>query len=212
MRLLPPVLLAVATGLGACQRHEGRNAGECSDAADNDGDGAFDCDDADCAGSSDCDAASDSGDTGGDDDDTGGGDPYAYVGTRTFSGEVRGQSCGGDTVADYGVELTSGEEWVYLLSRCPTCTRFYRNLSDPAVICTNYTMQNPSYRALLFDEDIVIVYTLQAEGSTPGKEEGSSAPVPYSADTTIAFTYSFSTGADLATASGEMKFDRPPGP
>jgi len=33
---------------------EGRNAGECSDAADNDGDGLFDCGDPDCEGSPDC--------------------------------------------------------------------------------------------------------------------------------------------------------------
>jgi len=35
--------------------HEGRNAGECSDEADNDGDGLFDCDDPDCTGSAACD-------------------------------------------------------------------------------------------------------------------------------------------------------------
>ena len=33
---------------------EGRNPGECTDGADNDGDGDFDCDDSDCAGSPDC--------------------------------------------------------------------------------------------------------------------------------------------------------------
>lgn len=33
---------------------EGQNAGECSDAADNDVDGAFDCDDPDCVNSPDC--------------------------------------------------------------------------------------------------------------------------------------------------------------
>ena len=33
---------------------EGASAGECTDGADNDGDGAFDCDDSDCAGAPDC--------------------------------------------------------------------------------------------------------------------------------------------------------------
>lgn len=33
---------------------EGRSAGECRDGADNDGDGAFDCDDLGCVGSPDC--------------------------------------------------------------------------------------------------------------------------------------------------------------
>lgn len=38
---------------------EGRTPGECSDAADNDGDGLFDCDDPDCAGASSCEAEGD---------------------------------------------------------------------------------------------------------------------------------------------------------
>ena len=49
---------------------EGRNSGECSDDADNDGDGAFDCFDTDCAGAADCmddGGGDDGGDEGGDD-------------------------------------------------------------------------------------------------------------------------------------------------
>ncbi|MFH1462936.1 MAG: MopE-related protein [Pseudomonadota bacterium] len=38
---------------------EGKNPGECSDGADNDGDGLYDCDDDDCAGSPDCDGSQD---------------------------------------------------------------------------------------------------------------------------------------------------------
>ena len=52
---------------------EGRNAGECSDGADNDGDGLFDCDDPDCAGAPSCaddDDASDDDDGTPDDDDS----------------------------------------------------------------------------------------------------------------------------------------------
>ena len=37
---------------------EGQNPGECTDRADNDADGQFDCDDSDCAGSPDCQDAS----------------------------------------------------------------------------------------------------------------------------------------------------------
>ncbi len=36
------------------ERWEGQYAGECSDEADNDGDGLFDCDDSDCAGAPNC--------------------------------------------------------------------------------------------------------------------------------------------------------------
>jgi hypothetical protein len=40
---------------GACTlRVEGQNPGECSDGADNDADGLYDCDDPDCAGAPDC--------------------------------------------------------------------------------------------------------------------------------------------------------------
>jgi hypothetical protein len=57
--------------LGRCGEEavEGQNAGECSDGADNDGDGDFDCDDADCAGSPDCDEGTQDTDGGGDDTD-----------------------------------------------------------------------------------------------------------------------------------------------
>ena len=47
---------------------EGDEPGECSDGADNDQDGAYDCDDPDCAGSPDC--SGDDDDTTDDDDDT----------------------------------------------------------------------------------------------------------------------------------------------
>lgn len=50
--------------------YEGDEAGECSDGADNDQDGLFDCDDDGCAGSPDCDGDTDTSDTG-DTDDSG---------------------------------------------------------------------------------------------------------------------------------------------
>ncbi|MBN1336283.1 MAG: hypothetical protein JXB39_10005, partial [Deltaproteobacteria bacterium] len=41
--------------LASCGTHtEGTEPGDCSDGADNDGDGLFDCDDDGCAGSPDC--------------------------------------------------------------------------------------------------------------------------------------------------------------
>ncbi len=43
-------IFALACGGAA----EGEVAGDCTDRADNDGDGAFDCDDSGCAGSPDC--------------------------------------------------------------------------------------------------------------------------------------------------------------
>lgn len=38
---------------------EGKNAGECADGADNDGDGLYDCNDPDCSGAPDCEAEGD---------------------------------------------------------------------------------------------------------------------------------------------------------
>jgi hypothetical protein len=52
--------LLLFLGLGcAGAGSEGREAGDCSDDADNDGDGLFDCDDDSCAGSDLCDGATD---------------------------------------------------------------------------------------------------------------------------------------------------------
>jgi len=56
-------LIISGTSLLAClgigKDSEGANAGECSDGADNDEDGDFDCDDEDCQGSPDCDEPED---------------------------------------------------------------------------------------------------------------------------------------------------------
>ena len=54
----------------AVQDFEGDDPGECSDDADNDQDGLFDCDDPDCAGADACDGVDDD-DSGPDDDDAG---------------------------------------------------------------------------------------------------------------------------------------------
>jgi formylglycine-generating enzyme required for sulfatase activity len=50
------------TDAGAVRGAEGTEVGDCTDRADNDGDGAFDCDDTGCAGSPDCEGAGDGAD------------------------------------------------------------------------------------------------------------------------------------------------------
>ncbi|MCB9762732.1 MAG: hypothetical protein H6739_23225 [Alphaproteobacteria bacterium] len=66
---------------------EGDDGGECSDGADNDQDGYFDCDDQGCWGSPDCDQVNPGDDTGVDGDDTGsGGDDTGSGGDDTGSG------------------------------------------------------------------------------------------------------------------------------
>ena len=56
MAAISLVVLGLACGTGA---HEGDDAGECSDGADNDRNGEFDCDDPGCAGAPDCQSAPD---------------------------------------------------------------------------------------------------------------------------------------------------------
>ena len=66
-------LLACVENKEADIRKEGTVGGDCSDGADNDDDGAFDCEDDGCAGSPDCIEESDTGaveDTDTDDTDT----------------------------------------------------------------------------------------------------------------------------------------------
>ena len=55
--------LLVACGEKAEKRMEGTEVGDCTDRADNDGDGLFDCDDDGCAGAPDCMDVVDTGDT-----------------------------------------------------------------------------------------------------------------------------------------------------
>ncbi len=69
---------------------EGTNPGECTDAADNDSDGAYDCEDSDCSGSPDCQDDTDEG-SGGDTDGGSGGD------TDEGSGGDADGGSGGDT-------------------------------------------------------------------------------------------------------------------
>ena len=74
-------------------RREGQNAGECSDAADNDLDGLYDCDDPDCEGSPDCPGSGDDDDddasAGGDDDDDDDDDDDASAGVGGCAGDER---------------------------------------------------------------------------------------------------------------------------
>jgi hypothetical protein len=51
-------LIFLGAGLGCGSELEGDDPGECSDRADNDADGFFDCDDSDCDNSPDCDTTS----------------------------------------------------------------------------------------------------------------------------------------------------------
>jgi len=52
--LAPLSLVSCGEKVDTALEHEGDDAGECSDDADNDRDGLFDCDDPDCAGASSC--------------------------------------------------------------------------------------------------------------------------------------------------------------
>ena len=77
---------------------EGANPGECSDGADNDFDGDYDCNDSDCAGSpdcleSDCDDGADNDQDG--DFDCDDSDSDAYPGAPEVSDDGVDQNCDG---------------------------------------------------------------------------------------------------------------------
>lgn len=81
---------------------EGMNPGECSDGADNDGDGAFDCMDSDCAGAPSCGDGSVPTDTGSRDTGTSldSSAPPADTGTITDTGTPPPDSSGPPVCAD----------------------------------------------------------------------------------------------------------------
>lgn len=77
--------------------YEGDVSGECSDGADNDRDGAYDCDDADCAGSPDCDTGAAPTDSDSDTDTDSGGGAGGGGGGDSGGGGGSGTGGGGDT-------------------------------------------------------------------------------------------------------------------
>lgn len=83
------------TGTEPPVEYEGDEAGECTDGADNDQDGLFDCDDEGCAGSPDCDETDTDEDTGYPDTDTTI-NPWDALGTwtTTWGYELFNESCG----------------------------------------------------------------------------------------------------------------------
>jgi hypothetical protein len=119
------------------EEYEGDDPGECSDGADNDRDGLYDCEDDDCAGAPACagdddDATGDDDDATGDDDDSTGGDDddatadgayiYAHTATALYSvnpnapydetliGNFSGMNGFSQGVTDLAVDLL-GEMW-----------------------------------------------------------------------------------------------------
>ena len=122
-------LVLTACGTAA----EGQNAGECADGADNDGNGAFDCDDGGCSGSPDCAGGDDTAAsqnaapsgaalaitpaTPGDDDDltcsivTEATDPNGDTVTYRYAWMVNGGDAGvsGQTVS--AAQTSGGESW-----------------------------------------------------------------------------------------------------
>ena len=86
--------LAAFVLLTACspKRVEGTEPGDCTDDADNDADGLFDCDDPDCAGASVCEDADD--DTGTDTDTAEEADAYVEGSWTAVDAEYHKDECG----------------------------------------------------------------------------------------------------------------------
>ena len=95
---MPIFLISVLAGCSE-PLNEGTGPGDCTDRADNDGDGLFDCDDDGCESSPDC-TGSGSDDSGNDDTSTdSGGDSGTEpkVGDRQFLGVGAWHTCAGDS-------------------------------------------------------------------------------------------------------------------
>ena len=125
-------MIGVLFALGGCEggddddtteeEIEGDEAGECSDGADNDQDGLFDCDDAGCEGSPDCDgddddisdddddASDDDDDISDDDDDDTGDDDDTVSGWTFLMGSPVGEVGRGDDESQHHVTLTMDPE------------------------------------------------------------------------------------------------------
>jgi len=144
-RLRSPVLLLVALAL-SCQVEpwEGRNAGECSDDADNDADSLFDCNDPDCQGSPECAAGDDdladdddSGDDDSGDDDDSAETPPAFE-DRTQAAGLLADDRGTHDAGGRGLAVADidGDGWpdLYLTGdlgeNYSVADRLYRNRGD----------------------------------------------------------------------------------
>ena len=108
---------------GAIRDIEGDAAGECSDLADNDQDGLFDCADPDCAGAPDCTGDDDT--TAGDDDDTSAGDD-----DDTSAGDDDDTSTGDDDDSGETYTYVSPELWMMVAIEAENTSDLLKNLEN----------------------------------------------------------------------------------
>jgi hypothetical protein len=105
MRTLALVLLS-GLMLAACANVEGDAVGECSDGADNDRDGRFDCQDPDCFGSPACAGDDDDSGAAGDDDDATGDDDDATGDDDDATGDDDDTTAGDDDDATGPIQVS----------------------------------------------------------------------------------------------------------
>ena len=130
-------MLLLLASLAGCSDHvsdtgvrlpEGRTAGDCSDGADNDGDGLFDCNDPGCSGSPDCVPA---------DTDTGT-NTDTDTGIDTDTDRDSGSDSNGDTATDTGGDTDTNSFVDYLTSYGATMV---------AITAGTFTMGSPTGEA-----------------------------------------------------------------
>jgi hypothetical protein len=152
--LLAATLACAGGGKGGddSRDFEGDDAAECSDGADNNQDGVFDCDDPGCAASPDCDGADADTDTDTDTDaDTATGPRYdfsAWEGSRRF---VLAEADCDDTVAESGFLVEPGSATANeLAALCPTCASFYEVTPEQEAACDGYGLTT-TWRGVVLD-------------------------------------------------------------
>ena len=129
LTLAPMFLVLAIAVVWSCNQEivEGQHAGDCSDGADNDMDGLFDCDDDTCAGSPVCDGPGDDDDTSSsDDDDTSSSDDDDSMGPDDDDSSPGGGS---------GTGEGEGQSENCRKQACPECTNGTDDDGDGLVDC-----------------------------------------------------------------------------
>ena len=93
-------------------------------------------------------------------------DTAVWEGTRTFMVDARydDYDCDGDTVAETGVELTSGSVYDAMMAACPLCDHVYEVQVERDEACGWIELQTSVWRGLVLGEGSAQVYRFTEDG------------------------------------------------
>jgi len=93
-------------------------------------------------------------------------DTAVWEGSRTFSVDARydDYDCEGDTVAESGVELTSGGVYEAMMEACPLCDHVYEVQVERDEACGWIPLETTIWRGLVLGEGSAQVYRFSEDG------------------------------------------------